>query len=421
MKTTLKFYPWHNLCTAPADSPLTFCQAKAKMRIYPNPRGAAEATVSKWADKYVIGLTGNIATGKSVVRKMLERSGAFGLDADALAHRAIAKGAPGYMPVINHFGQWIVDSDGQIDRSRLGRIVFNDPVAMYDLEMIVHPLVFQAIDLIIRRASQPVIVIEAVKLLETELRAQVNCIWVVTSPRDTQIARLIHSRKYSQAEAETRINAQTTQAEKIAQANVIITNNGSFENTWRQVNEAWKKIALPASVLLEPVTQIPKGKLVVRRGTPRDYGRILNLVNRVNTDTDKLNRAEFLQTLNDYAFILLEAESKLVGIAGWQVENLICRTKDIFFDPAIPASEAIPLLMSEVEKSARDHQCEASLVFLPVKLARQVELWRGLGYENRTPQSMEVQAWQEAASESMPFGTLLFFKQLRQDRILRPI
>lgn len=377
--------------------------------------------MSKWADKYVIGLTGNIATGKSVVRKMLERLGAFGLDADALSHRAIAKDAPGFLPVVNHFGRWIIGSDGQIDRSRLGNIVFTDPVAMHELESIIHPFVFQAVDIIIRRATQPVVVVEAVKILETEMRSWVNSIWVVTSPRDTQVARLVNLRKLSPEEAVERINAQTTQAEKISQANVIITNNGSFEETWKQVHDAWRKIALPTSIMTEPVVSLPKGKLQARRGTPRDYDNILQLVNRIDTNSDKRSKAEFLQTLNDNAFMLLEIESKLVGIAGWQVENLICRTKDIFIDPALPGSESIPVLINEVEKSAKDHQCEASLIFLPPTMARSVELWRSLGYENRTPQSLEVQAWQEAALESMPFGTLMFFKQLRQDRVLRPI
>ena len=78
--------------------------------------------MGKWAGKLVIGLTGNIGTGKSVVRRMLEHQGAFGIDADALAHRAIAKGAPGYKKVISQFGQWMVSDDGEIDRKRLGRL-----------------------------------------------------------------------------------------------------------------------------------------------------------------------------------------------------------------------------------------------------------------------------------------------------------
>ena len=77
--------------------------------------------MSRWAGKYVIGLTGNIATGKSVVRKMLEHLGGYGIDADALGHRAIAKGAPGYPLVLKAFGEWILDEEGQIDRGPDGQ------------------------------------------------------------------------------------------------------------------------------------------------------------------------------------------------------------------------------------------------------------------------------------------------------------
>src|SRR5512143_3904929 len=108
--------------------------------------------MSAWPGKFVIGLTGNIATGKSVIRKMLEHLGAYGIDADALGHRAIANDAPGYQPVLNTFGRWILAPDGQIDRTKLARIVFSDPDALVRLESIVHPLVAQAVDVLIRRS-----------------------------------------------------------------------------------------------------------------------------------------------------------------------------------------------------------------------------------------------------------------------------
>src|SRR4030042_3717036 len=125
--------------------------------------------MSAWPGKYVIGLTGNIATGKSVVRKILEHLGAYGIDADALGHRAIAKDAPGYQEVVNPFGTWILGQDGQVDRAKLARVVFSDPEALARLEAIVHPLVRQAVDMLIRRSKQKVIVVEAIKLLEGPL------------------------------------------------------------------------------------------------------------------------------------------------------------------------------------------------------------------------------------------------------------
>ena len=121
--------------------------------------------MSNWPGTYVIGLTGNIATGKSVVRRMLEHLGAYTIDADALSHRVISKGAPGYQPVLEAFGMWLLDKDGQINRGKLARVVFADREALKQLEGIIHPYVGQAIDILSKRASQKVIVIEAIKLL----------------------------------------------------------------------------------------------------------------------------------------------------------------------------------------------------------------------------------------------------------------
>ncbi len=155
--------------------------------------------MSAWPGKYIIGLTGNIATGKSVVRRMLEHLGAYGIDADALGHRAIAQGAPGYRPVVNTFGSWILAPDGQIDRTRLARVVFSDPEALAQLEGIVHPLVSQAVDLLVRRSKQEVIILEAIKLLESGLRDKCDTLWVTSSSHETQLGRLMHKRNMSEA------------------------------------------------------------------------------------------------------------------------------------------------------------------------------------------------------------------------------
>ena len=94
-----------------------------------------------WPGKSVIGLTGNIATGKSVVRTMLEYFGVVGIDADSIAHQSITPGAPGYQPVVDYFGESILDPDGQIDRRELGSLVFANSEALAKLESLVHPLV----------------------------------------------------------------------------------------------------------------------------------------------------------------------------------------------------------------------------------------------------------------------------------------
>ena len=150
--------------------------------------------MSTWPGKYVIGLTGNIATGKSVVRKMLEHLGAYGIDADGLAHRAIAKGAPGYKAVLDTFGHWILGADGQVERPKLGRLVFADADALGRLEAIVHPLVRQAVEILIDRSTQKVIVIEAIKLLESNLSEMCDSVWVTYTAEEVQVNRLMEKR-----------------------------------------------------------------------------------------------------------------------------------------------------------------------------------------------------------------------------------
>ena len=210
--------------------------------------------MSNWPGKYVIGLTGNIATGKSVVRRMLEHLGAYTIDADALSHRVITKGAPGYQPVLETFGTWLLDKDGQINRSKLGRLVFADPETLKQLEGIVHPYVRQAIDILTRRAGQSVIVIEAIKLLESGLSTQCDAVWVTDAPQEVQVERLVRKRGMSREDALQRIRSQSAQKEKIDAADVVITNTGSYEDLWKQVSETWKIIS--PSQEAGPATQI---------------------------------------------------------------------------------------------------------------------------------------------------------------------
>jgi dephospho-CoA kinase len=111
---------------------------------------------------------------------------------------------------------------------------------------------------------------------------------------------------------------------------------------------------------------------------------------------------------------------QLVGVSGWQVENLVARTTDIVLDASVPYASVLPALVNELERASRDLQCEASLITAPQELSAD-PLWKSLGYDRRTPQSLGVAVWQEAARDMLKPGLSLYFKQLRQDRVLRPI
>lgn len=383
--------------------------------------------MSNWPDKFVIGLTGNIATGKSVVRRMLEHLGAYTIDADALAHRAYAKGAPGYQPVIDKFGKWLVTREGEIDRKKLGRLVFSDLEAMKQLEAIVHPLVRQAAEILIQRATQPVVVIEAIKLLEGDLRKVCDSIWVTNAPEDVQVERLMRKRGMPKEQALERARAQSPQSQKVAVANIVITNTGSYEDLWKQVSESWKEV-VPGATQAAASTSIAAGKpaaasgeLSVQRGKPKDSSAIAELVTRLSKGKRKMTAADVMESFGDKAYMLLQQDGRLAGVAGWQVENLVTCTTDIFLEETLDVQKALDILIKEVERASSELQSEASLVFIMNDLSKQESIWKQMGYDKRTSETLGVQAWQDAAAETNAAGSVMLFKQLRQDRVLRPI
>ena len=384
--------------------------------------------MSKWSGKFVIGLTGNIATGKSVVRRMFEHLGAYTIDADALTHRTYARGAPGYQAVIEKFGKWLVNKDGEIDRSKLGNLVFNDSEAMSQLEAIVHPFVRQAAEMLINRATQPVVVIEAIKLLEGDLRKVCDSIWVTNAPEEVQVERLIRKRGLTRERALERIRIQSAQSAKVAVANIVITNTGSYDDLWNQVNAAWKEIVPGAQtnnadtepgIAKQPVTAT--GEFSVKRGKPRNSAAIAELITRLSKGKRKMTADDIMEGFGDKAYMLLQLNGKLVGLAGWQVENLVTRTTDIFLEEHVNLQKALETLIKEVERASGELQSEASLIFATKELTTLEDTWKYLGYERRTPETLGVQAWQDSATESLSSESTLLFKQLRQDRVLRPI
>lgn len=188
--------------------------------------------------KLLIGLTGNIATGKSAVAQMLAEMGATVIDADRVAHEVMRAGGPVYAAITAAFGAEIVDPDGEIDRRRLGERVFADPAALATLEAIVHPAVIEEVDRRIAAAPTGVVVVEAIKLIEAGMAGRYDSLWVTACPVETQVQRLMAGRGLSRQEALVRIQAQPPQEEKIARADVVIDTDCSLEETRAQVEAA---------------------------------------------------------------------------------------------------------------------------------------------------------------------------------------
>lgn len=209
--------------------------------------------------KLLLGLTGNIACGKSVVLRQLRELGAYVIDADAIIHVILRKDGLAYWPVVSEFGPGILREDGEINRRALGVIVFADPEKLRRLEEIEHPIVRRLIDAEISDAPQPVVVLDAIKLIESGWADKCDAVWAVTCTPEQQLERLRNTRGYTQQEAELRIAAQSPQSEKAARADIVIDNSGSLEATRQQVHAAWQKLILDFG--LDTLLQNPKTKI----------------------------------------------------------------------------------------------------------------------------------------------------------------
>lgn len=190
---------------------------------------------------FVIGLTGVIGTGKSLVRKMLEHKGALTVDADQLAQQAYNKDSCGYQAVTGQFGKKILDKNGEIDRTTLGNLVFNNAQALADLEALIHPLVSQAVNKVVNRSPLPIIVVEAIKLFESDLKDNCDEIWIITSPIDQIYGRLASTRAMNRSQVNGRLQNQHLQF--INNSVISVVNDGTIADLQQRVSEHWKNLA----------------------------------------------------------------------------------------------------------------------------------------------------------------------------------
>lgn len=410
--------------------------------------------MSRWPNKHVVGLTGNIAVGKSVVRQMLQHLGAHTIDADGLAHQAMSPGAPAYQPIVDTFGTVILNEDKTINRALLGSMVFANPALLQKLESITHPVIGKAIDTIINHSKKRVIVIEAIKLLEGDLAQSVDEVWVVDAHPKTQYTRLITKRKFSEEEAKRRILAQNAQADKLKKANVIITNDNDIEATWKQVQTAWNIIKGKLSASAPPVPPttpttpraasasavttllqrddanaaietseapvVDTSGVSVRRGMPTHAELIAAFINK---ETGKsVQRLDVIMSFGQKSYLIAEFEGKVVGVIGWQVENLITRVDELYVDNISIQPRVIYAMLQATEKASFELQSEVSFVFLPPNTApERVALFTQVGYEPTTIEQIKVPAWREAVQELYTEGCTVLGKPLRTERILKPI
>ena len=187
----------------------------------------------------IVGLTGGIGAGKSTVANMFAQLGALTIDADQLARQAIEKGSPGFSEVVSAFGEEIL-TDGEINRQRLGAIVFKDAAKRKQLEAIVHPRVQEALANKIKSLSPGDILIYEIPLLvETGAAKKFDYVITVESDIENRLDRLFE-RGLEEDEAQRRIDAQASQSEREAVADFVIVNDGERADLFGEVAKVWE-------------------------------------------------------------------------------------------------------------------------------------------------------------------------------------
>ncbi|HMM81879.1 MAG TPA: dephospho-CoA kinase [Terrimesophilobacter sp.] len=201
---------------------------------------------------YLIGLTGGIASGKSVVASRLAEHGAVHIDADVLARDVVEPGQPALAEIEKNFGSGVVGADGQLDRAALASVIFADPERRAVLNAITHPAVKararKLMDAAAAENPNAVIVYDVPLLIEARVDAEheFDLIVVVNASTQTRLSRLMELRGLSRSEAVHRLNSQVSDTERLAIADVVIDTNGSLEETLRQADALWENVSRAA-------------------------------------------------------------------------------------------------------------------------------------------------------------------------------
>jgi len=192
----------------------------------------------------VIGLTGGVGTGKTTVSRMLQELGAVLVDADAVGHQSYLPGTPAWKDLIAAFGEGILLPTQEIDRRKLGGIVFSDPAKLTQLNSIVHPrmrdIIHKQLEEL-RRQGVKVAVLEAAVLFEAKWEGLATEVWVTDAPEETVVPRLRARSGWTEEQSRARIAAQLPRAERLRRAQVVINTDVPWEEVKRQVKARWQE------------------------------------------------------------------------------------------------------------------------------------------------------------------------------------
>lgn len=196
----------------------------------------------------VAGLTGGIASGKTTVARMFAEEGAHVIDIDEISRFVVEPHKPAWQDIVGYFGETLLRDDGTVDRNRLGRIVFADPIKRKKLERMVHPRILKEYEerlrTIIKKNRQAVVIADVPLLMEIDMQHWFEKVILVYIPPESQIMRLVQRNGLSQQAARDRLNSQMPIEEKVRRADFVIDNRGSLEETRRQVKRVYQALKL---------------------------------------------------------------------------------------------------------------------------------------------------------------------------------
>ena len=190
----------------------------------------------------VIGLTGGVGTGKSTASKFLQQMGAYILDADKVAHESYLPDMPAWNDLIATFGEELLQPNLEIDRKKLGGIVFNDPAALAKLNSIVHPRMREMMERklkALKAQGVEAVVLEAAILIEANWTPLVDEVWTTEAPEETVIKRLQERSNWTEQQIRDRIRSQLTPQERAAQAQVVIDTECSLDEVRDKLRDLW--------------------------------------------------------------------------------------------------------------------------------------------------------------------------------------
>lgn len=415
---------------------------------------------TQYDGKVIIGLTGNIATGKSAVMELAREMGALTIDADRIVHELMDHNTKLQEAIAAEFTARVRQADGRIDRDLLGQLVFADAAQLALLESIVHPAVRREVDKRILESDAGYVMIEAIKLLEGDMPQACHQVWVTRCDRQKQLERLRVCRGMETSAAANRIKAQGAQEEKIAFADVVIDTNGLMSDTKEQFEVAWGRLPLPGQAEAKPrldltptpikrpqpktedtavesyesspaetesavdvidLTPLELGDtpedLQVRRARPNDIPSILLLIQQFSDGAIKMKRADVLMALSERGYFIGQVGSEISTVVGWKIDSQVGRIEEIYIHPPEMIAVTGAAVVQEIQKSAYSHMCQIIVVFIPNSAPDDLRrLFLAHGY---TPMERGEMAanWKDATDESQPEDSSYLVKVLLDTRL----